>query len=334
MSVRLGGWLRRALAVPIVAVGLLSVVTLFQSEANRRVSALASTPRRSEPAVPKGRHEGQAHQARSREQLPPIRIGWTAWADAEFVSKLAKRVLEDRMGYDVELVMADIGIQYQGVSTGDLDVMLMAWLPLTHRNYWERVSDSVVNLGPVYTRARLGWVVPSYVPKGELASIEDLRKPAVQRRLSGRVYGIDPGSGLMQASERAMRSYQLEGLRLVASSGAAMTAALARAIRQHEWIVATAWSPHWMFARWQLRYLRDPRGALGGRERVHVLTRLGFYQEYPAEVTEMLTRMYLPLAELEEALLRATKSSAGAAVGWYLRAHAARVAYWVTGELE
>ena len=26
-----------------------------------------------------------------------IKIGWTAWSDAEFVTKLAKRILEDRM---------------------------------------------------------------------------------------------------------------------------------------------------------------------------------------------------------------------------------------------
>lgn len=60
-----------------------------------------------------------------------INIGWTAWSDAEAVTKLAKKVLEDRMGYKVEMTMADIGIQYQGIATGKLDAMLMSWQPLT-----------------------------------------------------------------------------------------------------------------------------------------------------------------------------------------------------------
>ena len=55
-----------------------------------------------------------------------INIGWTAWSDAEAVTTLAKKILEDRMGYKVELTMADIGIQYQGIATGKLDAMLMS----------------------------------------------------------------------------------------------------------------------------------------------------------------------------------------------------------------
>ena len=253
--------LSRALDVLLAAMGVVAFAYLLQ---------VKSEPR--EPAT----REPEAHTPgkRPRPAAPtpgPIRIGWTAWADAEIVTNLARVVLEERMGYDVRLVMADIGIQYQGLASGELDAMLMAWLPLTHQKYWERVSDSVVNLGPVYTRARLGWAVPSYVRK--LESIEQLRDPEVQRRLSGKIYGIDPGSGLMQASERARQAYALDGLELLASSGAAMTAALGRAVREREWIVVTAWSPHWMFAEWELRYLKDPKQALGGPERVHALAR-------------------------------------------------------------
>ena len=103
-----------------------------------------------------------------------VRIGWTAWADAEFVTNLTKRVLEDRLHYDVELVMADVGIQYQGLADGSLDLMLMAWLPKTHQNYWKKVAGKVVNLGPLYTGAKLGWAVPDYVPKDQVSSVADL----------------------------------------------------------------------------------------------------------------------------------------------------------------
>lgn len=290
---------------------------------------------------PKVRETSPAHEAeaarrrRARDsETGPIRIGWTAWADAEIVSHLTARILEERLGVPTELVMADIGIQYQGVANGELDVMLMAWLPITHADYWTAVAGRVINLGPIYTRARLGWAVPAHVPETSLTSLEDLDRPEVRKRLLGRIHGIDPGSGLMRASDRALEIYGLDGYELVAASGAAMTAALGRAVARGDWIVVTAWNPHWMFAEWDLRYLRDPEGALGGWERVHVLTRAGFDQDHPPEVTELLTRMFIPLDELEAALLTATSSSVEAAVDVYLAEHPDRVRYWLTGEVD
>jgi glycine betaine/proline transport system substrate-binding protein len=269
-------------------------------------------------------------QAADRQTL---RIGWTAWSDAEAVTRLAARLLETRLDQPVELVLLDIGIQYQGLANGDIDAMLMAWLPLTHKPYMDKVGDRVVDLGPLYTRARLGWVVPDYIPQEQLNSIPDLRDRAVGRKLEYQIHGIDPGAGLMQASEKALAVYGLNRYRLISSSGAGMTAALARAIQRKQWIVVTGWSPHWMFARWKLRYLEDPEQALGGRERIHALVREGFYQDFPVEVTEFLSRMFLPMPELEQLMADASETSYDAAVNDYIAQHPARVNYWVTGEI-
>jgi len=262
-----------------------------------------------------------------------LRIGWTAWSDAEAVTKLAARILETRLDQPVELVLLDIGIQYQGLANGDIDAMLMAWLPLTHKPYMDKVGDQVVNFGPLYTRARLGWAVPDYIPRDQLNSIEDLKARKVMRKLGQQIIGIDPGAGLMQASEKALDEYDLDRYRLISSSGAGMTAALARAIKRKKWIVVTAWSPHWMFARWKLRYLEDPKGSLGGRERIHALTRENFYQDFPVEVSEFLARMFIPLHELEALMARANDSSYDQAVEKYIKQHPARVDYWVSGQI-
>jgi glycine betaine/proline transport system substrate-binding protein len=272
---------------------------------------------------------GGAHAA----DKPTLRIGWTAWSDAEAVSRLAAEILESRLNQPVELVLLDIGIQYQGLADGEIDAMLMAWLPLTHKPYMDKVRDRVVDLGPLYSGARLGWVVPDYIPANQLNSIEDLRDSAVARRLGRQIYGIDPGAGLMQASERALEDYGLERYRLVSSSGAGMTAALARAIKRKKWIVVTGWSPHWMFSRWKLRYLEDPRQSLGGGERVHALVRQGFDNDFPAVVSDFLSRMYLPLGELETLMDEANDSSYEQAVKDYIANHQRRIEYWVTGNI-
>lgn len=266
-------------------------------------------------------------------QAEDIRVGWTAWSDAEFVTKLAERVIENEMGYSVELIQTDIAPQYQGLAAGDIDMMLMAWLPGTHADYMDRVGQDIVNLGPLYGNARLGWVVPDYIPEEELASIEDLKKDSVREKLDGRITGIDPGAGLTRLSKDAIETYGLDGYDLQISSGAGMTSALERAVRRDEWIVVTGWSPHWKFGAYELRYLEDPEGALGGFERIHALVREGFAEERH-DVAMMVSRMHLDLAVLEDSMFYAQENSYEEAVDRFIENNPEHVKYWVTGVID
>ena len=267
----------------------------------------------------------------SASARPTLRLGWSPWADAEVVSLMAQRVIQQGYDVTVERVLADIGIQYASIARGDLDLMLMAWLPLTHRDYYRRVRDRVVDFGSMYS-GRLGWVVPDYVPASELSAIPDLRDPSLAARFDNRVQGIDPGSGLNQASAEALKSYGLSDLELVSSSSAAMTAVLDQAIRQQRWVIVTSWTPHWMFARYRLRFLQDPQRVFGGIEWIHALGRPQLDLEMQ-DVAGFLTRFHLPDQEMSDLLLQANDQTAEAAVDDYIASHPARVRYWVTGEI-
>ena len=268
---------------------------------------------------------------RSISSDQPLRIGWSPWADAEVVSLMAASLIQQRLNVPVERVMADIGIQYQSLTRGDLDLMLMAWLPRTHQEYWVKVRDKVIDLGPIYS-GKLGWIVPDYVPRDVLSGIEQLKNPATAARFENRIQGIDPGSGLNQASLEALKIYKLDSMELVASSSAAMAAVLARAIEEQTWLIAASWTPHWMFARYKLRFLDDPQGVFGGTERIHALARQGLDQQAPA-VTDFLSRFHLPDSDLDGLLLKAQQSSAETAVQDYLSDHPQRVNYWTTGRI-
>ena len=262
-----------------------------------------------------------------------INIGWTAWSSTEATTNLVKEILEKKMGYNVKLTMADIGIMYQGLAKGSMDFMLMAWLPKTHADYYKKVCSDVANLGPLFLNARLGWVVPDYIPKSELSSISDLKKPEVAKKLDSKIIGIDPGAGLTRLSKKALKDYGLSNYTLVTSSGAGMTAQLARAEHNKKWIVVTGWSPHWMFGKWKLRYLKDPKHSLGGLERSNILARKGFYQEHP-DVVAFLSRMLIPLDDLQNMMLKASETSYKKAADEYIAAHPKLVNYWVTGKIE
>lgn len=262
------------------------------------------------------------------EDKAPVKIGWAAWSDAEFVTKLAAKLIKDKLGHEVELVQTDIAPLYQGVSRGDLDAMMMAWLPETHADYFAKVKDKVTTLGTVYDGAKLGWVVPKYVPEDAIASIDDLKKDDVKEKLKGRIEGIDPGAGLTRLSEQAVKDYELDSYKLQTSSEAGMLTTVDRAIRKEQWFVATSWSPHWMFGKYELRYIDDPKNALGKAEHVNVLARKGFETDNP-EVAGFLSRMKLPIGDLEAAMFNAQETSYEKAVDKYIADHPDQISAWL-----
>lgn len=261
-----------------------------------------------------------------------IKIGWTAWSDAEAVTNIAKQLLEQRLGYRVELVMTDIGLQYQGVAKKQLDVMLMAWLPNTHKAYWDKLNGDLVDLGILYDDAKLGWAVPDYVPASELSSIADLNKPEVAKKLKSQIQGIDPGAGLMRASEQALKDYGLAGYDLRSGSDAAMIVALDRAMTRKDWIVVTTWNPHWMFSKYKVRYLEDPKKSLGGAEAIHAIGRKGFEQDFP-KAAAFIRNFRISLSDLEGIMAKAKDSSYEKEAAAYIASNPDRVASWLKDAL-
>ncbi len=108
---------------------------------------------------------------------------------------------------------------------------------------------------------------------------------SVKEKFNGKIIGIDPGAGLMQATEKAIEEYGLD-YELVEGSGATMTASLKQAIDNNEWIVVTGWAPHWKFARYDLKFLEDPKGTYGQVETINTMVRLGLKEDMP-EVYEV-----------------------------------------------
>ncbi|MEM5328897.1 glycine betaine ABC transporter substrate-binding protein [Paraburkholderia sp. JHI2823] len=259
----------------------------------------------------------------------PLKMAVTDWADVLATANVAKYVLETKLNQPVKFVNADIGIQFQGVARGDLDIMVGGWLPVTHAVYYAKYKNDLDDVGVIYTGGRNGWAVPAYIPESEVSSITDLSKPEVKSKLDGTIQGIGPGSGLMQASAKSVQAYGLDGYNLQSSSEAGMLAAVSRAYQTKQWVVATVWSPHWLWQKWQMRYLKDPKGTLGGEEQVHAFASKQFAGKFPrADV--FFKHFKLTLADVEAIELEgnATNDYAAAAKK-FVDAHPDKLNAWL-----
>ena len=129
-------------------------------------------------------------------------------------------------------------------------------------------------------------------------SIEDLKTKAAV--VEGKVIGIDPGAGLMKASDKVIKEYGLP-VKLVDGSDATMTAALKDAYDRKQDIVVTTWTPHWMFSRWELKYLEDPKKVFGGEESVNTVARKDLKKDMP-EVYSILSKFKLSLDDEQKVM--------------------------------
>lgn len=252
----------------------------------------------------------------------PVRIGWVNWSDTEITVKLATTALQDRLKQPVKLVMADIGIQFQALANGNIDLIPMVWLPSTHKAFYDKYKDRLEDLGVLY-EGRIGMAVPSSVPLSEVASVEDLNKPEVRARLEGKILTSEVGNGQYKLTVKAMEEYKIEGYKLVASSETGMLNELDRNLKRDKWSLVNAWSPHWMFSKWPLRYLDDPKQIFGGAEQIHAVARKGFSEQYP-EVAYFFAHYSVPKADLETLMMEARQSSSDKVVAAYYAANKPR----------
>ena len=186
-------------------------------------------------------------------QEKTIKFGTTAWEDILPVTGVAKKVLEDK-GYTVEVTeFSEWGIAYAALTRGDVQT-LISEIDYVAQDYWNKNKSRLEKVSVMSHGLYQTFAVPSYV---DVTSIEELNDRA--DAFGGKIIGIEPGSGLMRESADAIDAYGLDDLQLVEGSTAGMTAALKAAVDRKEPIVVTLWDPTWMFQKFGMKFLDDPK---------------------------------------------------------------------------
>ncbi|MBD3948741.1 ABC transporter permease/substrate binding protein [Tuanshanicoccus lijuaniae] len=227
----------------------------------------------------------------SKGNTQTVTLASTQW-DADLASSSVVKLILEEMGYQVEVKSLDNAVLFASVASGEADGTLVPWLPYTQAALYEEYGDQMVELGPNTTGAKLGLAVPTYMEN--IHSIADLTDEA------GKVItGIEPGAGITKTTNKTIETYpNLKGWTQKTSSTGAMTTQLEQALKNKEEIVITGWTPHWMFERFDIKYLEDPEGTMGGEEQVVTFARKGLKEDMP-EVYHILDQFEWDISELE-----------------------------------
>lgn len=181
-------------------------------------------------------------------------IGWT---ENTAIANLTKVLLEEELGYDQVLInnRAELTEVYEAVATGELDAFQDVWLP-NQQDLLSSVEEDVEQLSFSYQgQTEQGITIPSYM---DINSLDQLNESEAEM-----LFGIEPESVIMQRiSEEVIPAYNLKQ-KFVESSTDAMLAEIDNYYRNQEEFAFVAWSPHWMNQKYDLKYLEDPKDALG-----------------------------------------------------------------------
>ena len=220
----------------------------------------------------------------------PLKLAENAWTGSSINVNVAKILLEEQLGYKVELVTIDENLQWAALGKGDISASLEVW-PSGHAANVKQYIDEkkvVENLGPLGVVGKISWYVPTYVVQEhpELATIDGFKKPddvalfkTAESGDKGQFLAGDPS--WVQYDEDIIKNNSLDLKVVRAGSEQAVLAALDSAYSRKQPILFYFWTPHSIHAKYDLTAVKLPEYSDACYEKA---TSGGVSCDYPKDV--------------------------------------------------
>jgi len=196
-----------------------------------------------------------------------IKLAENPWSASMINANVAKILLEEQLGYPVEIVTIDENAQWASLATGDLHASLEVW-PSGHAENVAQYIDNqkvVENGGPLGPIGKIGWYTPSYMiaKNPALATWEGFKDPAVATEYATAETG---SNGQFLAGDPSWVQYDADIIKNLglpfqvvnAGSEQAILAALDSAYSREEPILFYFWTPHSIHAKYDLTEVKLP----------------------------------------------------------------------------
>lgn len=205
--------------------------------------------------------------AAETEDKMTITLVENAWSASELNVAVAKILLENELGYPVEVISLDENLQWPALASGDAHASLEVW-PSGHAANVEEFIDgagTVENgglLGPV---GRIGWYMPSYVLAQDpsLATWEGFTSDEAAALFAtaetgdlGQFLGGDPS--FVQYDGDIINNLGMPFEVVFAGSEEAILAQLDSAYSREEPVLFYFWTPHSIHAKYELTRVELP----------------------------------------------------------------------------
>lgn len=219
------------------------------------------------PAQPAAQQEQEEAAAPAPAEKITIKLAENPWSGSQVNVAVAKILLEEQLGYPVEIVTIDENAQWPALASGDLHASLEVWPSGHAENIAQYIEDQKVveNVGLLGPVGEIGWFIPSYLLEEhpELATWEGFQDPANAQLFATAETG-DKGQFLagdpswVQYDADIINNLGLELQVVTAGSEEAILAALDSANSRQEPLLFYFWTPHSIHAKYELTQVELP----------------------------------------------------------------------------
>jgi glycine betaine/proline transport system substrate-binding protein len=199
--------------------------------------------------------------------LPTIKLAESPWSASELNVAVAKILLEEQLGYPVEVTSIDENAQWPAIAKGELHASLEVW-PSGHADNMAEYIDEqgvVEDGGPLGVVGKIGWYTPAYMVEQDpsLATWEGFQKPETAALYATAETG-DKGQFLagdpswVQYDDQIMQNLGIDFQIVNAGSEDAILAALNAAESRQDPLLFYFWTPHSAHAKYDLAEVELP----------------------------------------------------------------------------
>lgn len=293
----------------------------------------------------------------------PIIFGDLSWDSIQVHNRIVAFIIEKGMGYKAEFLPGETVPLVTGLIRGDIDVDMESWTENIQEVYDKGIkSGAIIDLGPNYPDSWQGWLVPTYVIKGDpergleplapdLKSVADMPKywevfKDQEDPGKGRFYNSIPGWGVTKVNEQKFKTYGLDKTYnlFLPGSDAALSGSMAAAYKRGKPWFGYYWAPTWVLGKYDMTPLEEPphdpkvweatNGCAFPSVQVNILINAKLPERAP-DVVALLKKYETTTAICNKflAYMRDTKAGTEEAALWFLKNYEPLWTGWVSADV-
>jgi glycine betaine/proline transport system substrate-binding protein len=285
-----------------------------------------------------------------------IRFSDRSWDTIQVHNRIAGFIIEHGYGYETAAGWA-------AIMRGDLDVNMESWTENYQEIYDRAVKEGkIIDLGPNFPDSWQGWLVPTYMIKGDpergikpvapdLKTVFDLKKYSnlfkdPEEPDMGRFHNCIPGWSCSKINTQKLKVYGLDKnfSDFITGSDTALVGSMVKAYKKGKPWVGYYWAPTWVLGKLDMTPLEEPaydpdiwkatKGCAYKSISINILVNSSLPKRAP-ELIEFLKKYETTLAENNDFLvyMQDTKCSTEEAAKWYLKKYKDKWKNWVPAEV-
>ena len=183
-------------------------------------------------------------------------INENAWAGSTANVYIAKAVLEDDLGCEVEVTkIAEIPV-FQAMADGKVDALLEDWQHVDEYEQYIEKAKTVVMGGPLGVEGHIGWFIPQYVMDEypEFKTWEGLK--GKEDVFNNEFLGGDPS--YVQKDKELIEALDLDFKHVTAGAEPAQVARWSQAYKQEEPVIFYWYTPQYLNQEYELAEVKLP----------------------------------------------------------------------------